>query len=55
MIGRAIVDIPVLIALAYRPPQLNRVLAPRVSQFFHFTEIPLTDLPAEEIEELVAF
>ena len=55
VIGRAIVDIPVLIALAYRPPQLNRILAPRVSQFFHFTEIPLTDLPAEEIEELVAF
>ena len=55
MIGRAIVDIPVLIALAYRPPQLGRVLAPRVSQFFHFTEIPLTDLPPQEIEQLVSF
>ena len=55
VIGRAIVDLPVLIVIAYRPPQLNRLLAPRVSKFFHFTEIPLTDLPAEEIEQLVSF
>jgi adenylate cyclase len=55
VVGRAIVDIPVLIALAYRPPQVGRVLAPRVSQFFHFTEIPLTDLPPQEIEQLVSF
>ena len=55
VIGRAIVDIPVLIALAYRPPQLERVLAPRVIQLFHFTELSLRDLPAEEIEQLVSF
>ena len=55
VIGRAIVDLPVLIALAYRPPQIERVLAPRVGQLFHFTEIPLRDLPAEEIEQLVSF
>lgn len=54
VIGRAIVDLPVLIAIAYRPPQLNRLLAPRVGKLFHFTEIPLTDLPAEEIEQLVS-
>ncbi|HJR82237.1 MAG TPA: tetratricopeptide repeat protein [Anaerolineales bacterium] len=55
VIGRAIVDLPVLIALAYRPPQLDRLLGPRVSQLFHFTEIPLADLPEEEIEQLVSF
>jgi adenylate cyclase len=55
VIGRAIADIPVLIVLAYRPPQLDRLLALRVAQLFHFTEIPLTDLPPEEIEELVSF
>ena len=55
VIGRAIVDLPVLITLAYRPPQLDRLLAPRVSQLFHFSEIPLLDLPAQEIEQLVAF
>ena len=54
VIGRASVDLPVLIVLAYRPPQMDRVLAPRVSQLFHFTEIPLADLPAEEIEQLVS-
>lgn len=55
VIGRAIADLPVLITLAYRPPQLDRILAPRVHQLFYFTEISLTDLPAEEIEQLVAF
>ena len=53
IIGRAIVDLPVLIALAYRPPQMGRLLTPRVNRLFHFTEISLADLPAEEIEQLV--
>lgn len=55
VIGRATADLPVLMVLAYRPPQLDRLLAPRVSQLFHFTEIPLADLPPEEIEQLVSF
>jgi adenylate cyclase len=55
VIGRATADLPVLIALAYRPPQLERTLAPRVAKLFHFTEVPLRDLPAEEIEQLVSF
>ena len=54
-IGRATSDLPVLIVMAYRPPQLDRVMAPRVQQLFHFTEIPLTDLPPQDIEQLVAF
>jgi class 3 adenylate cyclase/tetratricopeptide (TPR) repeat protein len=54
-IGRAIADIPVLIVLAYRPPQLPRVLAPRVNQLMHFAEIALTSLPAEEIGQLIRF
>jgi adenylate cyclase len=32
VIGRAIADLPVLIVIAYRPPQIDRLLAPRVSQ-----------------------
>ena len=55
VIGRTTADLPVLMVLAYRPPQLDRLLAPRVNQLFHFTEIPLTDLPPEEIEQLVSF
>lgn len=55
VIGRAIVDLPVLIVIAYRPPQLNRLLAPRVSKLFHYTEVPLRDLPPQEIEQLVSY
>ncbi len=55
VIGRSIVDLPVLIVVAYRPPQLERSMAPHVSKLFHFTEIMLKDLPAEEIEQLVSF
>ncbi|MGB7876367.1 MAG: tetratricopeptide repeat protein [Anaerolineales bacterium] len=55
VIGRAVGDIPVLIVLAYRPPQMERLLAPRVTQLFYFTEVPLSDLPADEIEQLVAY
>src|SRR5215207_1929765 len=55
VVGRAIADLPMLIVLAYRPPQLDRFMAPRVRQLFYFTEIPLPDLPAEEIEQLVSF
>lgn len=54
IIGRAIVDLPVLIAIAYRPPQMGRLMSPRVNRLFHFTEVPVTDLPAEEIEQLVS-
>ncbi len=55
VISRAIADLPVLIVMAYRPPQLDIRLAPRVRQLLNFTEISLTDLPAEEIEQLVKF
>jgi len=55
VVGRAIAYLPVLIVLAYRPPQLDRHMAPRVNQLFYFTEILLKDLPAEEIEQLVSF
>ena len=53
VIGRVITDLRILIVMAYRPPQVERRLALRVSQLFHFTEIQLTDLPATEIEQLI--
>ena len=55
VMSRAIVDLPVLIVVAYRPPQLDRLQAPRVSLLSHFVEISLTDLPAKEIEQLVQY
>lgn len=53
VIGRAIADVPVLIVLAYRPVQVQRLLAPRVAQLGHFTEVALDTLPADAIAQLV--
>jgi class 3 adenylate cyclase/tetratricopeptide (TPR) repeat protein len=55
VIGRAVADLPVLMVLAYRPPQVERLLAMPVSQLFHFTEITLNNLPDDEIVQLVSY
>jgi adenylate cyclase len=55
VVGRAISDVPILMVLAYRPPQLDRLRTPRVSALAHFSEISLAELPDEEIQQLVAF
>jgi class 3 adenylate cyclase/tetratricopeptide (TPR) repeat protein len=55
VIGRAIADVPVLIVLAYRPVQVQQLLALRVAQLGHFTEIALATLPGAEIGQLVRF
>ena len=52
-IGRTIVDLPVLLVLAYRPPDLQRLQAPRVSQLAYFTEISLADFTPQEAERLI--
>ena len=52
-IGRAIADVPVLIVMAYRPPEMQLLQAPRVSQLPHFTEIRLTSFTPQEAEELI--
>jgi adenylate cyclase len=54
VIGRAVADLPVLLVLAYRPPELERLQAPRVSQLAHFTGIRLVDFTPEEAERLIA-
>ena len=55
VIGRAIVNLPVMIVLSYRPPQLEQLLAPRVSQLFYFAEITLSNLPDADIKQLVSY
>ncbi len=52
-LGRAIIDLPVLLLLAYRPLQMQRLLAPHVAHFDHFSELTLDVLPASEVEELL--
>ena len=53
VVGRAIADLPVVIALAYRPPDVQRLEAPRAALLPHFTEVPLKDFTPEEAERLI--
>lgn len=53
VIGRAIVDLPVLIVMAYRPLQLERLKEARLEKLPYFTEIPLLDFTPQEAELLI--
>jgi class 3 adenylate cyclase/tetratricopeptide (TPR) repeat protein len=52
-VARTIIDVPVLIILAYRPPDLLRLQSPRVEALPHFTSLTLTDLDAGAAEALI--
>ena len=52
-IGRAIATAAVLLLVVYRPPQVERTLALRVTRLTHFSEIALTTLAPPEIEQLL--
>ncbi len=52
-VGRAITDVPVLIVIAYRPPEVERLQAPRVTQLVHCTVISLASFTSEEAARLV--
>lgn len=53
VIGRAIVDLPVLIIMAYRPLQLERLKEARLEKLPYFAEIHLTDFTPQEAELLI--
>ncbi len=53
-LGRAIVDLPIIILLAYRPPELERLQTVRVTQLPHYTEIRLKDFTPDEAERLIS-
>lgn len=52
-IAQTIVDLPILIVLAYRPPELLRLQAPRVEALPHFTHVSLEPLSAEETAQAI--
>ena len=52
-IGRAVAALPVLIVMTYRPPQAERLQAPRVSGLPHFTPVPLGDLSRDDAGQLI--
>jgi predicted ATPase/class 3 adenylate cyclase len=54
VIGRAVANLPVLLMMAYRPPELERLQAPRISRLAHFTEIELSEFTPQEAERLIA-
>lgn len=52
-VGRATTDVPVMIVVAYRPPEIDRLQAPRVTQLAHCTVIPLHDFTTHEAASLI--
>jgi adenylate cyclase len=54
VIARAVTDVPLLIAFAYRPPELRQWVTVGVRQLPHFTEIVLTNLQTDEVGQLVS-
>lgn len=52
-IGKAITDLSVYIIMTYRPPEITRLQAPRMSLLPYFSEIRLSDFTTEEAESLI--
>ncbi len=52
-LAKALVDSPVCFVLAYRPPQLARLAAPRLEALHYFTRIELHELSPKEAEQAV--
>lgn len=53
IIGRAVVDLPVFIILAYRSVDLSGDLPPRVQSLPYFTEITLSEFTTHQAEHLI--
>jgi class 3 adenylate cyclase/tetratricopeptide (TPR) repeat protein len=53
VVGRAIANLPVLILMAYRPPELEHLQGPRVVSLPHCTVMSLTDFTPGEAERLI--
>lgn len=52
-LAKATVKLPICFALAYRPPQLARLAAPRLESLPQFTRIELQSLTPDEAEQVV--
>ena len=53
VVGKAIVDLPVLVLLAFRSPQLQYLREPRVSALAHYVGIDLASFTPEEARQLI--
>lgn len=52
-LGRALTDSRVCFVLAYRPPQMSRLEAPRIERLSNFTRIQLSELSHAEAERAI--
>jgi class 3 adenylate cyclase/tetratricopeptide (TPR) repeat protein len=52
-LAKALADCPICFILAYRPPQLMRLQAPRLEALPHFTKIELDELNTVEAEQAI--
>ncbi len=52
-VARASAALPVLIVLAYRPPELVRLQAPRVEALPNFTPIVLRELASDDVAQVI--
>lgn len=53
-IGRIVADLPVLLVVAYRPPEIERLQAPRITQLPYCTRVELASFTQQEAEQLIA-
>ncbi|MFQ5613726.1 MAG: tetratricopeptide repeat protein [Anaerolineae bacterium] len=53
VIGPAVVDLPVLVVLAYRPPELQHLRPPWAAVLPRYTEITLEDFTPDEAQQLI--
>lgn len=52
-LARATINLPICFLLAYRPPELARLVAPRLETLPSFTKIELSELTAAEAEQSI--
>jgi predicted ATPase/class 3 adenylate cyclase len=55
VVARAIVNMPVLLVLAYRPPELAYLLEPRISGLPHYVDRQLAPFTPQEAESLITY
>jgi predicted ATPase len=55
VVARAIVNMPVLLVLAYRPPELAYLLEPRVSGLAHYVDRELAPFTPQQAESLIIY
>ncbi len=54
-IAKAVVDLPVLVLMTFRPPQMDHLREPRVTLLPHYVAVELEAFSSEETESMIEF